>query len=90
MSTYISEILSIFISYFCSIKRKCQKSLEAKLNEDDHDGHDVDDDDNDYSIKYNHERLMPLLKNICTNTILDRKNINFNQSRMCSTESQKC
>lgn len=48
MSTYISEILSIFISYFCSIKRKCQKSFEAKLNEDDDNGHDVvDDDDND-------------------------------------------
>lgn len=86
-------MLSIFISSFCSIKRKCQKPPEPKLNEGDDDGEDDDDGDDDdkkESIQYNHGRIKPLLRIISTNTVLDRKSINFNQSRTCSTESQKC
>lgn len=80
-STYVSDILSIFISYFCTVKRKCPSPPEAKLSK----GIIII-----ISIKNNHRRLVPLLKKICTDTILDRKNIPFSQSRTSSTESQNC
>lgn len=83
-STYVSVILSIFISYFCTVKRKCPSSPEAKLSKG------IIIIIIIISIKYNHRRLILLLKKICTDTIVDRKNLPFSQCRTSSTESQKC